>query len=454
MTQRPPRRSIDELIDSARSWIERDPDPANRQEALEIIDRADLEELESRFGQGLEFGTAGLRATLGAGPMRLNRVVARQTAAGIAAVVARHDSDSREVGIVVAHDARTGSNAFAADIVEVTTAAGIGVHLLDGPSPTPLAAFALRHLDAAAAVVVTARPNPPESHGLKVFWSDGAQIAPPLDGEIADAIAVADTTAPTKLHGPVTHLGASSTESELVSAYMEAASELVPGPPEAPLPVATSAMHGVGGDLLAATLKALGHTPMHEVTSQREPDPRFPTVEFPNPEEPGAMDAVIELARNERAALALALDPDADRLAIAAPHPDAGWRRLTGDELGALLAWRQLELTDGNPNRLVVTTVVSSRLVAAMAADAGARFEETLTGFKWLARPAIEDPDAYQVIAYEEALGYAIGPNTRDKDGIMAALVAADAVCALAHQGRTIWDVLDGLASQHGAHVT
>ena len=442
--------------------MEADPDPDHGAEVAAMIERADHQELLARFGSRLAFGTAGLRAQVGAGPMRLNRPVARQTAVGVATVLLEEEPEGARRGIVVAHDARTGSDAFAADMVEVFSAAGVDVHILDGPSPTPLAAFALSQLGAGAAVVVTASHNPAADNGIKVFWGDGAQIAPPLDTRIADAITDAASAGPgagaslpgSGDVGSVTHLGAPTAESELRGAYLAHAASLVDGPPANPLPVAATAMHGVGGTLLQFVLEQSGHGPVHQVPEQAEPDPRFPTVEFPNPEEPGAMDRVMALARRTGSAVALALDPDADRLAAAAPNAEGEWEALTGDQLGAVLAWRLLDLTEGIADRLLVNTVVSSRLVSAMAAAAGAHFRETLTGFKWLCRPALEKSDWHQVLAYEEALGYAIGPQTRDKDGITAALVMADAVCALAEEGRSVWDVLDDLARQHGAHVT
>ncbi len=461
----PPVTDPAELRRRARCWAELDPDPENEAEIEAILQRSDPDEMAARFGTELAFGTAGLRAEVGAGPMRMNCVVARHTAEGVAAVMHAREPDCRRRGVVVAHDARRGSNSFSATVVDTFRSRGIDVHLVDGPAPTPLAAFALRQLGAGAAIVVTASHNPASDNGIKVYWEDGAQIAPPLDAEIDAAIARARLAAlgsvgdePLVVVGPdpgrVHHLGSTETDSELVRAYVAAALALVPGPPAHPLPLAATSLHGVGAPLLDRVLRECGHGPVHHVAEQRDPDPRFGTVEFPNPEEPGALDLLFQVAARTGSAIAMANDPDADRLAVAAEARDGRWQALTGDQLGALLAWRMLELTEGIEDRLLVNSVVSSRLLSAMAEDAGVHYAETLTGFKWLSRPATEHPQWHQLLAYEEALGYALGPETRDKDGITAALVAADAACALAESGRTVWDVLDDLARRHGAHVT
>ncbi len=446
------------LRNRAQAWRAEDPDPATRALADEAIDRGDVDELAELFEGRLDFGTAGLRAALGPGPNRINRLVARQTAAGIARVLLDSEPSARRRGLVLGHDARSGSEVFALDVAAVVAAHGIPVYAFDGPAPTPLVAFALRHIGAAAAVVVTASHNPATDNGIKVLWSDGAQISDPTDRIIASAIEAAARDGDLMSEGSevsdVLSLGVVGGNTPLVQAYLEEAARLIPGPPERPLPLAATSLHGVGADLLELTLKHFGHGPLHHVASQRRPDPAFPTVASPNPEEPGTLDRLLELARAAGCSLALANDPDADRLALAVPDRSGSWTVLTGDQTGALLAHRMLELTAGQPDRILVTTVVSSRLLEAMAAAAGVRFAETLTGFKWLCRPTIENPGWNQILAYEESLGYAIGPYAHDKDGITAALVAADTVCALAELGRSPWDVLDDLARDHGAHVT
>ena len=445
-------------MERACDWRDADPDPVTRSEMAAAIERADPDELSALMLPGLEFGTAGIRGPVGAGPNRMNRLLVRQTAAGLARVLLREDPpELRSVGVVVGRDARHGSAEFARDVVDVVTGHGIPVRYFDDPVPTPLVAFALGHLGAAAGVVVTASHNPAADNGIKVYWSDGAQIVPPVDQRISDAIAsirtdersvVASGTNP----ATATRLGGATSDEAVVVAYVDAALSLAE-PRDRRVPIALTSMHGVGADLVERVLTSAGHD-VAVVASQREPDPDFPTVVFPNPEEPGALDELVDLARDRGCALAIANDPDADRMALAAPEADGRWRALTGDETGALLARHLLGRTDGVGDRLLATTVVSSRLVARMAESAGAHFAETLTGFKWLCRPGIENPGWHQVLLYEEALGYAIGPRARDKDGITAALVAADLAAVLDEAGRTVWDELDDLARIHGAHVT
>ena len=461
-----------------------DPDPMTRAALAALIGSGDAELLADHVGRRLSFGTAGLRGELGPGPNRMNRLVVRQAAAGVARVLVATVADAGRRGVVVGHDARHGSLDFAADVTDVMASNGLDVHAFAGPVPTPLVAFALQHLGAAAAVVITASHNPASDNGMKVYWDDGAQIVAPLDTRIAaaiDDVAVAMERAGTQeaadavLHqagprGTVRSAGPAS-QGPVADAYVADALRLTAGPPVHPVPVALTSLHGVGADLAGRVLREAGHGPVHMVTAQRHPDPDFPTVGFPNPEEPGTLDLLLALARETGARVALANDPDADRLAVAVPDRDGRWCPLTGDEVGALLAHHLLALhlvdrhrrdhhlrADGPQDRgatfLVATTVVSSRLVARMVEAAGGHFEETLTGFKWLCRPALAHPDWIQVLLYEEALGYAIGPTARDKDGITAALVVADLVADLDATGRTVWDVLDDLARIHGAHVT
>jgi phosphomannomutase len=456
------RRPAAARLVEAQRWRRDDPDPRTGAELDAVIERADPDELAELFGGTLEFGTAGLRAPLGPGPMRMNRLVVRHCAAGIASVLGEMVHGAAHAGVVVGHDARHGSAEFAEDVTSELRAHGLKVHRFDGPVPTPLASFALRHLHAASAVVVTASHNPATDNGLKVYWADGAQIVPPIDRRIADAMRAAATGGTDRSGGPLAgrqggleRLGAAEAGSAVVTAYLDEAATIEQRePPRRPRPLAVTSLHGVGGTMLELVLGRGGHGPVHHVASQRHPDAEFPTVAFPNPEEPGAMDEVLALAARTGAALAIANDPDADRLALGVPHPDGTWHRLSGDETGAVLAHHLLERTGGVAEPLLVTTVVSSRLLAAMATAAGVHFAETLTGFKWLCRPALEHPGWHQLLAYEEALGYAVGPNALDKDGLTAALVAADAVCELAEHDQTVWDVLDDLARSHGAHVT
>jgi phosphomannomutase len=464
----------------AAAWAAVDPDPVTREQLAAVVvtaertgDDAPLAEL---VAGRLRFGTAGLRAPLGPGPRRLNRLVAEQTAAGIARVLLDEVDDARGRGVVVGHDARHGSAEFAAAAAEVLVAHGLDVRAFDGPVPTPLVATTARFDGAAAAIVVTASHNPAADNGIKVYWADGAQITAPLDSSIAtaiDAVAAAMEAAvdedpvagpsaarrllrPDGVAGSITGLG-SAVAGPAVDAYVaRAVGSARSGTSRPAVPIALTSLHGVGGPVLERVLRAGGHTDLHVVEAQRRPDPDFPTVAFPNPEEPGALDLLVDEARRHGCAVGLANDPDADRVAVVVPTGDDAWRALTGDEVGALLCRHLLSLDPPADDRppLVVTTVVSSRLAAAIATAAGARTEETLTGFKWLCRPALLHPEWRQVLAYEEALGYAVGPDARDKDGITAGLVVADLVRDLAADGRTLLDELDDIARRHGAHVT
>lgn len=438
---------------AARDWITRDPDPETRAELEALLAAGDDAELRARFAGRLAFGTAGLRGRMGAGPTRMNRLVVRQSAAGIGRYLREHVPDATARGVVVTHDARHRSDAFAADCAEVLAAHGIPVVVSDGPQPTPVGVFAVRHLGAAAGIVVTASHNPPADNGMKLYMGDGAQIVPPVDGLVAaaiDAVAADGVVLPRGggAPAPVTTL-----PPEVVDAYRAAVLARVP-PPAAPLRIATTAMHGVGGAPLARLLADAGHAEVFPVAAQEAPDPDFPTVTFPNPEEPGATGMLAARMREAGAHLGLAVDPDADRVAVLVRDGDGEPRQLTGDDVGALLGeWLLAEVTSG-PDRLVVCSVVSSSLLARVAAAHGAVFAQTLTGFKWLCRPAMEDPRLVQVLAYEEAIGYAIGPDVRDKDGLSAAVAVASMAAAAHAGGATLLDRLDDLHRRHGAHVT
>ena len=450
-------------MDRARRWHAADPDPDDRARLLSLIDEQDRSAIDGLFDGRLHFGTAGLRAPVGVGPNRMNRLMSAITALATARVLMEQAGTDPVGPVVVAHDARRGSREFAAEITDALCASGLDAMTISGPAPTPLAAFAVRHLDASAGMVVTASHNPARDNGIKVYWSDGAQIAPPVDRQISDAMdnlfedlwsggqMIGPHGSP---RGPVKDLGSVEEGTPLVEAYLSEAAGLPRSEGHHPVVVAYTALHGVGADLLELAIRRMQSVELVPVASQREPDPLFPTVEFPNPEEPGAMREVLELADAVSADLAIANDPDADRLAIAAPAEEGGWQVLSGDETGALLAHHLFTLTSDIDDRLVATTVVSSRLLGSMARADGVHFEETLTGFKWLCRPALEHPEWTQVLIYEEALGYAIGPLARDKDGITAAVVAVDLARQLASSGRTVWDLLDDLAERHGAHVT
>ncbi|MFC4602586.1 phospho-sugar mutase [Rhodococcus kronopolitis] len=386
----------------------------------------------------LTFGTAGLRGPLRPGPGGMNVDTVTHTTAGLAAWL-----QGRCLGgstVVVGRDARHGSAEFATATAEVLAAAGFEVVLLPRPLPTPVLAYAVRELRAPAGVQITASHNPAGDNGYKVFLDGGAQLISPADREIEAAVAAV---------GPATAVPRTPvhpTDDALLRGYLARVAALPRGSDRA-LRIALTPLHGVGGDTAVAALAAAGFTDVHTVASQFDPDPDFPTVLFPNPEEPGATDALLELAARVGADVALALDPDADRCAVGVPGP-GGWRMLSGDETGVLLGGHVLETA--GPDPLVATTIVSSRLLAKVAAARGARFAETLTGFKWLMRAG-----AGLVYAYEEAIGYCVDPlAVRDKDGISAAVLVADLAAGLAARGRTLPDVLDDYAVEFGVHAT
>ncbi len=449
---------MSELRAQAQAWRDADPDPETRAEldALldALLDDGDDGPLAERFGARLEFGTAGIRGPLGAGPARMNRVVVRRVTAGLAAHLKAADPDVGERGVVVGHDARHCSAEFAADAAGVLAAAGIPVTLVDALCPTPVLAFAVRHLGTSAGVQITASHNPATDNGYKVFWSGGAQIIPPLDAAISAAIDAVD--GPVPVADPRSALIARAGE-ELVEAYRDAVVATIEPDGPRDLTIAYTPLHGVGGDLAEDILVHAGFPGPAVVWEQADPDPDFPTVAFPNPEVPGALDLVTALADDVEADLVLAHDPDADRIAVAVPDPDGdGWRALSGDETGCVLAEDLLRRSDPEPGRVVATTVVSSQLLRRIAADHGAGYVETLTGFKWLAASTAEaESDGRRmVLAYEQALGVMVGTLVRDKDGLSAGLAVADLAARLKAEGRTLLDAVDDLARRHGLHLT
>jgi phosphomannomutase len=429
----------------ARRWLELDPDPETRAE-LEALLAAGTD-VEQRFAGRLEFGTAGLRGALGAGPLRMNRVVVRQATAGVAARLAQEAVPATTI-VAVGRDARHKSDVFARDVAGVLAQAGFDVRYWPDPVPTPLLAYVVRLLGAGAGVQVTASHNPANDNGYKVYWRGGGQITPPLDAEISRAIdqTPTPTSVPQEAGRPL--------PSDLVDAYRAAVLALPPHPEHRDLRIVYTPMHGVAGALAVDVLHRAGFADVAVVDEQFAPDPDFPTVEFPNPEEPGALDAALHLAAERDADLVLANDPDGDRVAAAVPTVD-GWRRLTGDEIGCVLADYLLEQQPGGSERMVATTVVSSQLLRRIADGYGVGYAETLTGLKWLARAA--DQAAAEgrrmVIGYEEALGVMIGDVVRDKDGISAALVLADCAAFERARGRSLLDRLDDLARRFGLHA-
>ena len=442
------------LLERAISWRDDDPDEATRAELDAVLEAArwgDAEagaDLADRFVGMLEFGTAGLRGALGAGPNRMNRSVVIRAAAGLTAYL---KETSPQPLVVIGLDARHNSDVFAEDTAAVVVAAGGRAMLLPRPLPTPVLAFAIRHLGADAGVMVTASHNPAQDNGYKVYLGDGSQIVPPSDAQIAAHIAEVELVADV----PRATAGWTTLNDDVLDAYLDAAAAVVVPGGARELSVVHTALHGVGSDVIVAAFARAGFSAPIVVPSQAEPDPEFPTVVFPNPEEPGAIDAALALAARERADLVLANDPDADRCAVAVPDPAAttpanpsGWRMLRGDEVGSLLGAHILArgvLADD----VFANSIVSSRLLAAMAADAGIRHEETLTGFKWISRVV------GLRYGYEEALGYCVDPHqVRDKDGVSAALMLAEMAAGLRTQDRSLLDVLDDLAVTHGVHAT
>jgi phosphomannomutase len=418
-----------EMDERIERWLSRDPDPTTRAELIALAESGDTEEIARRFAARLAFGTAGLRGVVGAGPMRMNRLVVRETSAGLGGYLIDTLENAKKRGVVVGYDARPDSRAFAEDCASVLTGCGIRVYLADTCLATPACAFALRALGACCAVVVTASHNPPEYNGYKVYWENGAQIIPPHDSGIAAAIdeaarnqipwceaAEAETT------GLLEHFG-----QPLIERYLAGVlriSHRGPRPGRDDVVVAYTPLHGVGAALTETVLKRSGFT-VHTVAEQREPDGRFPTVRFPNPEEPGAMDAVIALARQQDADVAIANDPDADRLAGAIRVAKGDYRMLSGDQMGVLLGLDRLSADREPQTALLANTVVSSQLLRIAAEAKGAKTCETLTGFKWIVNAGLAEAERKGlrfIFGYEEALGYTIGSLVRDKDGISAAL--------------------------------
>ncbi|MGD0440223.1 MAG: phospho-sugar mutase [Acidimicrobiales bacterium] len=449
------------LDGEVRAWMAADPDPSTRAELAALLDAGEVAALRARFESPLTFGTAGLRGALGAGPARMNRLVVRATTAGVAQWVLGQGAEAARRGIVVGRDARHGSDEFARDVAEVAGRAGVHVRVFPRPLPTPLTAFAVKHLAAAAGVMVTASHNPAPDNGYKVYARDGAQVIPPDDAVIAEAARRALTKALDAPAGQAPTPEKASDgrvetidEAELLGAYRRSAFALLD--PQGPrrLRIVYTPLHGVGGQIVPELLEQAGFGPVSVVGAQGAPDPDFPTVAFPNPEEPGALDLAFADAARLGADLVLANDPDADRLAIAVPDRVKGaWRMLTGDELGVLIGDHVLSSTSGR-DRLVATTIVSSTMLSAMAQAAGVAYVETLTGFKWIARAALSHPGARLVFGYEEALGFQIGDAVSDKDGLSAALVAAEIAAGAKARGGSVMDRLDELASRFGVHAT
>ena len=428
---------------AAQEWIAHDPDPRTAAELLECTD-ADLDE---RFAQPLRFGTAGLRGPLRGGPNGMNLAVVLRATWAVAKVLKDRGLHGRHV--VVGRDARHGSDEFALAAAEVLAAQGFSVLLMFTAVPTPIVAFAVRHGGAVAGVQITASHNPPADNGYKVYFDDGFPIVPPVDQEIERAMADAPHA------DEIPRRAVTPSGVDEVQRYVERAAQV--RHTHGSVRVAITPLHGVGGEFVLDAMVRAGFTDVHVVDSQFAPDPDFPTVALPNPEDPGATDALLKLAAEVDADIAVALDPDADRCAVGVPTPD-GWRMLSGDETGWLLGDYILSQVEPGPvmaATVVANSLVSSRMLAAIAAEHGACHVETLTGFKWLARADLDLPGCTLVYAYEEAIGHCVDPpSVRDKDGISAAVLVCDLAVALRRRGHTLLDALDDLARRHGVHTT
>lgn len=491
-----------QLIATARAWMLDDPDLETAAEIATYVERASadpnsenaepfglfadpaldraanvwdaLEELQRRFSGRLSFGTAGLRGEIGAGQSLMNSKVVTQTSAGLARFLLQRAAESASTGspreaqmrtpsVIVGFDARTMSRQFALDTAQVLAGAGLSVTLLEGPVPTPIVAFAVRHLGVSAGVMITASHNPPQDNGYKVYLGDsdaGSQITSPVDAQIAALIdAAADQPLAAISRDTAVAFDVDAMQSVL-DAYLSATAAGLRQVPTTPQPkLVYTAMHGVGFELTNRAFAAAGLPPLISVPEQQQPDGTFPTVAYPNPEEPGALDLAMALADAEHADLIIAHDPDADRLAVALPSRDEGGERggqgraftqLTGNELGLLLGWECAERASIHADRdaqrgSLAATVVSSPALAAVAAAYGLDFVQTLSGFKWVSRV----PNL--VFGFEEALGYLVNPDVvRDKDGISAAMLLADLACRLHAEGKTLWDRLDEASERFG----
>ena len=425
-----------ELQERAEAWLTQDPDPVTREELQALLDADDSAAVEERFSGRLQFGTAGLRGALGAGPQRMNRVIVAQAAAGLADYLLQHESAP---SVVVGYDARHNSERFARDTAEIMAGAGVTAHLLPEHLPTPVLAFAIGHLGCSAGVMVTASHNPPQDNGYKVYLADTSQIVPPADTDISAAIDAVGRVDEMPRSTEYVTLG-----DDVAAAYVTAAAACArPGPRD--VIAVYSPMHGVGRDTLVEVVAHAGFVPLHVVPEQGDPDPDFPTVAFPNPEEPGAMDLSLKLASNVGADIVVANDPDADRCAVGVRDGEA-FRMLTGDQTGALLA--DFCLHRGLTGTYAAS-IVSSDLLGRQAAAHGQPWQQTLTGFKWIGK--IAD----LAFGYEEALGYSVAPHiARDKDGVTAILAVLEMAAALKTQGRTLLDRLDDIYREHGLHTT
>jgi phosphomannomutase len=443
-----------ELIERARAWAASDPDPLTRAELLALVEARDYAELSERMLSDLEFGTAGLRGVVAAGSARMNLAVVIRVTRALADQLLSHAHDARTLPVIVGCDARLDSQRFADAAARVLLAAGIPVKRFLEPVPTPFVAYAVRAFAANAGIMITASHNPAEYNGYKLYWQNGVQVVPPTDHEIfarmralgpANTISLGDL-ARQELIGD-----------DIVSRYLAEIRASLPRPTvERKLRIVYTALHGVGARVVEQLFRETGYADFHSVPEQREPDGHFPTVHFPNPEEPGALDLALALAKEKTADLVIANDPDVDRLAIAVPTASGHFRALTGNQIGLLLADFALTHSELASRALVLSSVVSSPMLALIAEGRGARYENVLTGFKWIwtAALALEAQNYRYCFGYEEALGYSFGRTVRDKDGISAALAFAELAAEARASGKTVLDRLHALYREHGLWVS
>jgi phosphomannomutase len=459
-------RLSDELRARAATWLSADPDERDRSELSGLLADAGTNpeaaaEVADRFAGRLRFGTAGLRGAVGAGPNRMNHVTVTRATAALARWLTDRGDSAAEAGVVIGHDARHRSDEFARQTSRVLAGAGIRVHTLPGRMPTPFLAFAVPKLAAAAGIMITASHNPRADNGYKLYLSDGAQVVPPADTEIE---ALIDEV------GPVAAVPLAADDSPLISrpggeleqAYLDAICALTPPPRSAAwLRFVYTPLHGVAGRVALRAFEQAGFPAPDVVAAQFEPDPEFPTVSFPNPEEPGTLDLALAQARRSAADLVIANDPDGDRLAVAVPDDDVpgGWRILTGDQLGALLGAFLLQRMSSDPvtkldEQLFVSTIVSGTLLSRIVSAAGAQYAQTLTGFKWISRAADLREGIRFAFGYEEALGYDVANVVKDKDGISAALAVLSLAAVARSVGESLLDAYSALEISHGVHLT
>jgi phosphomannomutase len=446
-----------DLADRARTWAEGDPDPTTAAEIRALIESGDMDALGEAMGLPLEFGTAGIRGKVGPGPGQMNRAVVIRTTRGVADYLLSRPSPRGEV--IIGFDARPTSRQFAEDAAGVLVAAGIGVRYFPGYAPTPLVAFAAKHYRAEAAIVVTASHNPPADNGYKVYDANAAQIIPPTDAAISDAIEkVGPARDVPRLESAFSsdHALIEPVPAAIVDDYWAEIDRTRQVKPQSTIPIVYTPLHGVGGKTMLNIFSRTVHSRVTPVAAQFEPDGTFPTVAFPNPEEEGALDMALETGMKVDASLVIGNDPDADRLAVAIPH-DGGWRVFTGNEVGVILGSHILRHWDTATTPITACSVVSSPMLAAIAANSGAHHLTTLTGFKWISNAGLAaeaNGDGVFAFGYEEALGYTVGRTVRDKDGISAAVLLADIAAIEAVVGRTLLDTLADLWEEYGIWVS